>query len=190
MSGPDIAWRLTGALGGLLAMISPLVAWVTAPEHGESLSGMEFDDGKLALSFAIIGLGVIGGRAAIDQFDRWPVLRYWLDGATIVIGLIVLAAVANLWSELNGIIEASGADISISAGPYLGLFGSLLVIASGGLSIVARVVASRKTTGETPPAAASSALPLDELEKWADLRERGIITEEEFDAKKKELLGL
>jgi len=31
---------------------------------------------------------------------------------------------------------------------------------------------------------------LDELERLADLREKGIITDEEFEAKKKQLLGL
>ena len=31
---------------------------------------------------------------------------------------------------------------------------------------------------------------LDELEKLASLREKGIITDEEFDLKKKQLLGL
>jgi predicted Zn-dependent peptidase len=31
---------------------------------------------------------------------------------------------------------------------------------------------------------------LDELEKLAGLRDRGVITEEEFEAKKKQLLGL
>ena len=47
------------------------------------------------------------------------------------------------------------------------------------------------------PAAAQSAAPsagepsyLEELEKLGDLRDKGIITDEEFEAKKKELLGL
>lgn len=33
-------------------------------------------------------------------------------------------------------------------------------------------------------------LPADELERLADLKEKGIISEEEFQAKKKQLLGL
>ncbi len=43
-----------------------------------------------------------------------------------------------------------------------------------------------------PAAAPSASEPsyLEELEKLADLRDKGIITEEEFEAKKKELLGL
>ena len=59
-------------------------------------------------------------------------------------------------------------------------------------------------TGEAPPAAAPAPQPaaaaapgaepepsyLDELERLAGLRDSGIITEEEFEAKKKQLLGL
>ena len=43
-----------------------------------------------------------------------------------------------------------------------------------------------------PAAEPSSGDPsyLEELEKLGDLRDKGIITDEEFDAKKKELLGL
>jgi hypothetical protein len=40
---------------------------------------------------------------------------------------------------------------------------------------------------ETPVAAASAA---DELKKFAELKDAGVITEEEFNAKKKQLLGI
>lgn len=40
------------------------------------------------------------------------------------------------------------------------------------------------------PALSSEPSYLDELEKLGELRDKGIITDEEFDAKKKELLGL
>jgi hypothetical protein len=43
-------------------------------------------------------------------------------------------------------------------------------------------------TGSSQPASEESYL--NELEKLADLRDRGIITEEEFEAKKRQLLGL
>ena len=42
----------------------------------------------------------------------------------------------------------------------------------------------------TPAADAGAPSYLEELEKLADLRDKGIITAEEFDAKKKQLLGL
>jgi hypothetical protein len=47
-------------------------------------------------------------------------------------------------------------------------------------------------TGTSQPTTepASQESYLDELEKLADLRDRGIITEDEFEAKKQQLLGL
>jgi len=46
-----------------------------------------------------------------------------------------------------------------------------------------------QTTGVSSPPATDSSY-LDELEKLASLRERGIISDEDFEAKKKQLLGL
>ena len=49
---------------------------------------------------------------------------------------------------------------------------------------------------ETDPAEAQAAAPapdkdyIEELEKLGDLRERGIITDEDFEAKKRQLLGI
>jgi len=40
------------------------------------------------------------------------------------------------------------------------------------------------------PSVPDSTLNLDELEKLASLRDKGILTEDEFNAKKKEFLGL
>lgn len=42
----------------------------------------------------------------------------------------------------------------------------------------------------TPASSSSDAAYLDELEKLAQLHEQGVITDEEFEAKKKQLLGL
>ena len=48
--------------------------------------------------------------------------------------------------------------------------------------------------GSAPPADAPAATEeesyLDELEKLADLRDKGVISEEDYEAKKKQLLGL
>ena len=49
---------------------------------------------------------------------------------------------------------------------------------------------SSATAASPPPAPASETSYLDELEKLGELRDKGIITDEEFEAKKKELLGL
>jgi ribosomal protein L12E/L44/L45/RPP1/RPP2 len=59
------------------------------------------------------------------------------------------------------------------------------------------VASETDQTAQPAPASAAAAAPaepeesyLDELERLANLRERGIITEEEFEAKKKQLLGV
>jgi Short C-terminal domain len=45
------------------------------------------------------------------------------------------------------------------------------------------------TAPTTPPSAAVAEDPLDKLAKLADLRERGVVTDEEFEAQKKRILG-
>ena len=50
--------------------------------------------------------------------------------------------------------------------------------------------ATTAATAAPTPAPASAPSYLDELEKLGELRDKGIITDEEFEAKKKELLGL
>ena len=60
---------------------------------------------------------------------------------------------------------------------------------------MAQLDAGAEPAASAPAAAAPAAAPaepsyLDELEKLAQLRDQGILTDEEFEAKKKELLGL
>lgn len=49
---------------------------------------------------------------------------------------------------------------------------------------------ARRQSQADPDPAASSSIPTRELEELAHLRDKGILTQEEFDAKKKQLLGL
>ncbi|MEE8568355.1 MAG: SHOCT domain-containing protein [Anaerolineales bacterium] len=46
------------------------------------------------------------------------------------------------------------------------------------------------TSGAPPAPAATGPSYVNELEQLADLRDRGIITDDDFETKKKELLGL
>lgn len=52
------------------------------------------------------------------------------------------------------------------------------------------IIADQSDQAAAPPSAPPQESYLDELERLADLRERGIITEEDFEAKKRQLLGL
>lgn len=69
---------------------------------------------------------------------------------------------------------------------------SELNIQSQPLSDEDQAALGQDTGAPSSPQAAPAAEPsyLEELEKLADLRDKGIITDDEFEAKKKELLGL
>jgi hypothetical protein len=52
---------------------------------------------------------------------------------------------------------------------------------------IKEAIEEKMVSGNKPTAKSSG---LDDLEKLAELKEKGIITEEEFNAKKKQILGL
>jgi len=53
-----------------------------------------------------------------------------------------------------------------------------------------RAIEAKMTELSPSPPAGAATSAADELKKWADLRDNGLITEEEFQAKKDQLLGL
>lgn len=80
----------------------------------------------------------------------------------------------------QAVIEAlAGADAA--ANPILGATNLQDMIAQAQAGAMARLAA--------PPAAASAVDPVDRLSKLAELRERGILTDEEFAAQKSVILG-
>ena len=112
-------------------------------------------------------------------------------------GVAILNAVVVKWVDLSGLVGESDGELSIGAGIYLGLVGSLILMASAVPSIVELINAARgsgekaKTSAAAPAQGATSPGSVaDEIERLAGLLERGVLTQEEFDAKKKELLGL
>ena len=217
MSGINpLVWRGLGALGGLLALVGALIAWATVAQYDESAAGMDFKEGEVVFAFAIISLVVIGWRHLVGEAqDTAPWLDKatsylgitstsrgsphwaWVDRAVSLAGIAILIAVIIKWVDLNGLVDESDGALSIGAGVYLGLVGSLVLIASSVPSIVELINQARGSADETGTSAAAStpqgsggASAADEIEKLAGLLERGILTQEEFDAKKKELLGL
>ena len=216
MSGINpLVWRGLGALGGLLALIGALVAWATAPWWDISVKGIDFAEGEVVLAFSVIALVAIGWRHLIGEAQEtapWldKAASYlgiasvsrgsphwaWVDRAVSLAGIAILIAVVLKWVDLNGLLNKE-ADESIGAGVYLSLVGSLVLIASSVPSIVELINQARGSAGEaetssaaSTQAAASPTSAADEIEKLANLLERGVLTQEEFDAKKKELLGL
>jgi len=61
---------------------------------------------------------------------------------------------------------------------------------AGGAPAASTAAAPAASTAGSPAASPSEPSYLEELEKLAQLRDQGVITDEEFEAKKKQLLGL
>ena len=174
MSGINpLVWRGLGALGGLLALIGALVAWATVAGYDESATGMDFAEGEVVLAFAILSLVAIGWRHLIGETQEtapWldKAASYlgiastsrgsphwaWVDRAVSLAGIAILIAVVLKWVDLNGLVDESGGALSIGAGIYLSLVGSLILIASAVPSIVEFVNEAR---GSTDGAKASTA---------------------------------
>lgn len=207
-----LVWRGVGALGGLLALIGALIAWATAPGFG-SVGGTAFTQGEVVLALAIIALGGIAWRHLVGEDKElapWtervvPLLGVasvsrnsphwvWVDRAVSVLGAIILVVTIVKWVSLE---KDFGGESSIGAGIYLALVGSLVMIASG-IPTIAGIFKADKDAADGPETSAaastqeanSSMSAIDEIERLAGLLERGILTQEEFDAKKKQLLGL
>ncbi len=214
MSGINpLVWRGLGALGGLLAIIGASVAWIAVTWTDESAGGTYYAEGQVVLAFGIISLLAIGWRHLVGETQEaapWldKAMSYlgiasvsrgascwaWVDRAVALFGIAMLIAVIMKWTDLSGLVGESDGGYSIGAGVYLSLVGSLLLIASSVPSIVEWVKALKDATGDAAGSSVTSSGPgnsaADELEKLAGLLERGVLTQEEFDAKKKELLGL
>ena len=214
MSGINpLVWRGLGALGGLLALIGALVAWATDPRYEASLKGTELTEGKLLLAFAVVTLLVIVWRHIVGEDEEvapWTdkavsflgvasVSRNspawaWVDRAVSLLGVAILIITITQWVDIEKNFHE---DVNIGAGIYLALVGSLVLIASAVPSIVEIVNEARGSADEAKTSAAASSQAAsqpgsaaDDIEKLAGLLERGVLTQEEFDAKKKELLGL
>lgn len=216
MSGINpLVWRGVAALGGLLSLVGALVAWATAPWLDISVKGMDFTEGEVVLAFAVLALVAIGWRHLIGETQEtapWldKAASYlgiastsrgsphwaWVDRAVSLAGIAILIAVVMKWVDLNGQLDKDDGE-SIGAGIYLALVGSLVLIASSVPSIVELIGAAKgsadgaaTSAGASTQQASGGASAADEIERLAGLLERGILTQEEFDAKKKELLGL
>lgn len=100
--------------------------------------------------------------------------------------LIILVAAVLLWFVLVFHVAkyAEGKGQSFVAFLALGLFTGPLI------SFIAALVVGRTGLTESSAAAPSSQVDtLDQLKKLGDLRDRGVLTASEFDAKKSELLS-
>ena len=72
-------------------------------------------------------------------------------------GVAILIAVVMKWVDLNGLVGESDGELSIGAGIYLGLAGSLILMASAVPSIVELINVARGSGDEAKTSAASPA---------------------------------
>ncbi len=98
-------------------------------------------------------------------------------GRSVNIPLDSVSAVET--SFLNGIVVASSAGRIA----FWGISNRDAIV-----SVINDLLVERQNKSFSPPQAVRS--DAEEIEKYKDLLDKGIITQEEFDAKKKQLLGL
>ena len=108
--------------------------------------------------------GMVIGRSQDGVYDS-PLLTL----AFILIGIGVLAAIVGaLFATLNGVIRAMSSSAATAA--------------MGRVKQVAAEVGRPKITSTSGMSTA------DELEKWARLRDTGVVSQQEFEAARAELL--
>ena len=126
------------------------------------LPGWDFTEGKIVLAFAIMALVAIGWRHLVGEaqeaapwLDKAVSLLgiastsrgsphwAWVDRAVAIMGVAILVAVIVKWVDLSGLAAESEGELSIGAGIFLGLVGSLMLIASAVPSIVELIDAAR-----------------------------------------------
>ena len=145
-----------------------------------------------ALPLPLVALGVLGWR--------WP---WWTNKVYLVTSARVL--------KLEGVFTKSHRDASLDKindmGLEQGILGRLLGWGDLGISTAneaasvtfhdledpvefkRQALMSREAARSAAPAAASEADPVAQLERLGALREKGVVTEEEFQAAKAQLLG-
>jgi len=77
------------------------------------------------------------------------------------------------------------------SGFFLGVIATLIFM---GIIAVIKMIRNDKTTSDAPPTSNTQEIQkndsFEKLKKYKELLDSGIITQEEFDTKKKEILGL
>lgn len=141
------------------------------------------------------------GRRTARRTTRRVMRRRWRR--RIMVGGFVLlaaggtaAAIKLSKNDADRIEQHTGASVEELTEEELAAAMKEMGIQSIELDENDQAVLTREAGQAPPPAAQPSAPPepepsyLDELERLAELRDRGVISEDEFEAKKKQLLGL
>jgi hypothetical protein len=177
--------------------------WVNNPDQGGGSYGIEFrvkfPDGSTAdhkhrfLSASDVGY-ISEGDVVPVRYDPSDYSKVALDEPALEEPLKAAKAGqdARRDAALAGLGEpgaGSGGGSSVQSIPGLGTFDSPEDLKSKLLKLASEGGASVINLSGSSPSAQSSSDPEDRLAKLAELKERGVLTDEEFAAEKAKILG-
>jgi hypothetical protein len=139
---------IVAASGGLLLFLSLFLPWFTVSDVKENICGPGTDCSAFE-TFSILDILLVMGAFA-PWILVWIVIRghelSWPPGeVTMIVG-----AVAGTLILYNGIVDQAGTNqefVTLGVGWYLGLLGSLLIIAGGAISQIRRGGVTRRPPG-------------------------------------------
>ena len=194
--------RLGIVLSAIL-LISTFLPWSTAGGSGVYLYtniGLVYSWGVVII---ILAFAQLVAYVYARTIDLEPATKFRLDFAHAVIGVIALIGVAASQKEISdawivdgsqskyGIVIAGIAAFAVLLFAIIRMVeirksGVDLKVTSSAQSMVEKVTeAVQKQTHQAPQVASIA----DELKKFSDLREQGIITDDQFEVQRNKLLG-
>jgi hypothetical protein len=180
ISGRLLAAAVLLAAGSVFAIIGSMMPWISA-RHLTKI-GVK-GDGMFVLALAAVGLTLSILALIRRKFSRGTAI------AAILLGAACIAIVGNTIMQINGAGSVGLSSRDVGAGLFVGGFGAGLVALAGLLAVFQRaavrsIPAPAVTPHETPSTSHS-----DRLQGLAELRDRGLLTAEEYDEKRKAILA-
>lgn len=203
-----LAYLLFGGLAvGATSVLLPWFRMSAALVGTVSIAGIDRDGSVYAL--VLVGAAILAAVFFNSSEKLWAIRT-----AAILIGLDILLLVGEIAQFQNIIARTSerlsgnpfgnSFSASFDIGFYLSALGGLVALIPAGMlwnggsenaHRMAPPISADRPVEELPPFRAPDPLPaqlarpIDDIERLAALHERGVLTDEEFAAKKKQVLG-
>lgn len=141
-------------------------------------------------------LKISGGTSHLELYNDYLVIKpsniQKLSGSakTIPLDSVVTVSIEKPFLKTPYLQVITAGMVPQKGDNLKGASANVVLIQPGSMSKAKKLqeyVASYKSKATVPQQRSSS---IEELEKLAELKEKGIITQEEFDAKKKQILGI
>lgn len=161
--------------GSMMIIIGAFLPWVSIGGGIGSIHGIE-SHGLFSILFALSSIGLILFREW-DHIDHIGVLT---------MGILTIIVVLNIFLAIN---RPTGEVVTLSAAPDVGLFitlfGGFTLILGGGYGYKNW----NRDASDVENIEEDAVDIVDQLEEFKRLEQNGIISEDEFEQKKKELLN-